>query len=85
MTNSDGDVEFSTKYIFEGIQPNPIYYMLHVINLVLGMFVLANVPSMKFKGAMYCCVFILLYFMYVIVMINIFKVDYNVTGLTGND
>jgi hypothetical protein len=83
--NSDGDVEWTFHYIFIGNSPNEMYFMIHFINLFLGIFVLANVPKLGWKGNIYCAIFILVYFGYVFVIVAIFDCLYNTTGVTGYD
>jgi hypothetical protein len=84
-TNADGDVTLSPTYIFLGIGQNPMYYMIHFINLVLGFFVLANFPRVYLKGFIYMCYFIILYFAYVLIVVAATGTEENVTGVTGND
>jgi len=82
---TDPEASWSAQYIFSGIQPNPCYYSMHVINFLLGAFVLVNTPKLGLKGGINCVIFILFYFLYVSLCVSIFGVSKNVTGVTGYD
>jgi hypothetical protein len=72
-------------YIFVGDSWNPMYFMMHYINVAVGSLILVSVPKMRFSDWIYCNLFAGFYYSYVAICMLTLKVTNNVSGLNIND
>ncbi|MDR3257884.1 MAG: DUF5378 domain-containing protein [Mycoplasmataceae bacterium] len=73
--------ELTWQYIFIGNDVNPMYFMMHWINVVMGILVLVSVPKMRWADWIYCNLFAGCYYSYVAIMMTAFNLQQNVSGL----
>jgi hypothetical protein len=71
--------------LFKGFSPNPMYFAIHFIQLFFCPWVLINKKSHISKDYLGAFLFITSYFSYVIIMVNIYGVTMNATGLVPFD
>jgi hypothetical protein len=62
-----------------------MYFMLHYINIFIGVLVLVSVPKMRWADWIYCNIFAGCYYFYVAMCMIFLKVTYNVSGLNLHD
>jgi hypothetical protein len=73
------------KYIFIGDSANPMYFMMHYLNVVLSVLILVSVPKMRFADWIYCNFFAATYYGYVGICMVSLNVTDHVSGLNLND
>lgn len=73
------------QYIFVGTEFNRLYFMMHLLSLLLGLWILMVSKTFTWKSCLCCFGAIIIWFVYTISAMNIFNVDWNVTGLSAND
>jgi hypothetical protein len=82
MQMNDGTI---WHYIFIGDSLNPMYFMMHYINVFMGILVLVSVPKMRWADWIYCNLFAGGYYFYVAMCMISFNLTNNVSGLNLND
>jgi hypothetical protein len=78
-------VESIWHYIFIGDSINPMYFMMHYINVFIGILVLVSVPKMRWADWIYCNLFAGFYYSYVAICMISFHLQQNVSGLSLYD
>lgn len=73
------------QYIFVGTEFNRLYFMMHLLSLLLGLWILMVSKTFTWKSCLCCFGAIVIWFVYTISAMNIFNVNWNVTGLSAND
>jgi hypothetical protein len=73
------------NWIVFGDWLNPMYFMMHYINIILGTLVLLSTPKIKIKQYLYTNLFALTYYGYVLICIYTMGVHENVSGLQAPD
>lgn len=81
----DDNARFNIEYIFFGYKNNEIYFFMHSYLLIYGVLVLATCENNKFIYILWSHIFALLYFLYILTLSKLLKVNWNVTGIVGND
>lgn len=79
------NANLSVEFIFLGADPNPLYYMMHVINACLGLFVVLSAPRNTYINWIYMHAFAIFYYSYVAIMMLSFNLYSNVSGLNIYD
>ncbi|MGL5591483.1 MAG: DUF5378 family protein [Mycoplasmoidaceae bacterium] len=80
-----GTVEFSFKYLFVGHSGNELYFILHAYLIVMGFMLVfqSNVNKLKYIWTYYA--FIAGYFLYVYIIVETTKVEWNTSGISIRD
>ncbi|MGL4616742.1 MAG: DUF5378 family protein [Mycoplasmoidaceae bacterium] len=80
-----GNVEFTYQYLFVGHRGNELYFILHSYLIVMGFMLVfqSNVNKLKYLWTYY--VFIASYFLYVYIIVETTKVEYNTSGISIRD
>jgi hypothetical protein len=73
------------KWIIFGDSLNPMYFMMHFINIVLATLVLLSTPKIRFRQYLYTNLFAAIYYIYVLICIYVLNVHQNVSGLQPYD
>lgn len=73
------------QYIFLGTETNRLYFIMHLLSLLLALWILVVSPTFSWKSCLGCFGAIVIWFIYTISALHIFDVQWNVTGLSIND
>jgi hypothetical protein len=73
------------NWIVFGNSMNPMYFMMHYINIVMGTLVLLSTPKIKFKQYLYTNLFAVIYYGYVLICIGALNIHEYVSGLQPYD
>lgn len=84
-SNSSVNAVLNWEYIWSGIDPNPIYFSMHLLSFLMGALVMMNVPKYKSFDCLWVAFFIVIYFFYVSLVMAFTGCEWNVTGLSIND
>jgi hypothetical protein len=82
LQQNDGTI---WHYIFIGDTSNPMYFMMHYINVFIGIAVLVSTPKMRLADWIYCNLFAGCYYLYVAICMISFHLTMNVSGLSLYD
>lgn len=73
------------EYIFLGIEPNRLYFMMHLMSAFLGILTLVVAPPFTKKSYLWIFGWLCFWLAYELIVIAIFDIQYNATGLVPND
>jgi hypothetical protein len=78
---------WDAQWIFKGYNPNPMYYMMHAILVIVCPVVALNARIRKtfWWEALYTAAFATVYYLYVFMIASIFHVQRNVSGVLAGD
>jgi hypothetical protein len=76
--------ELTFQWIFLGIKPNALYFMLHLIMVVFGFMLMLN-NRQSLRACWWSAAVFAGFIAYVLTISNIFDVTNNVSGLVAND
>lgn len=73
------------KYLFIGMVPNRLYFMMHWLSLLLSLYVLILCKHFNLKDLIFTFAFYIIWFVYMVILVLSFDIKYNATGLVAND
>ena len=73
------------EYIFKGVFPNHLYFLLHFVILMLGWIVYLNSPRFTWKSVLGIHIFLIGYLLYVFIFVKVYGLTNNVTGEAYGD
>ncbi|WP_027124261.1 DUF5378 family protein [Mycoplasmoides pirum] len=74
------------NYIFVGINPNQLYFMMHYLSFALSLMIICWMRNWNIKILGYMHIFALAYFGYVLIIVSVCpQITSNTTGILEND